>query len=455
MSIFKDCDIRGIYGTELNENDAYNIGRAIGTMLGGRSTVVGGDVRVSTPMLKSECIRGLFECGAKVIDIGTITTPAMYFAKKHLNTYGGVMITASHNPSKYNGIKLMLGEVPVTSETIKEIERIISAGAYSAGAGSIEKKEILREYSESFEGKFSPEGIKIVTDCCDGASSLIVPATLNRMGAEVKKLFCGVDGTFPNRNPNPAVYSNLTKLQENVRKEKADMGAAFDGDGDRVVFCDENGSILTGEETLVLLTRNILKSGDSLVYDQKSSSIVREAVTAMGAEPVMERSGHAFIKKNFLERSSALAGEISGHFFFGDIGYDDGLYATLCLAEILKKSGKKLSELTADIPEKLITPDIRVPVGYSMQQTILDKIKYRAQNYNVSLMDGVRIETVNGWILVRKSVTEEVMTVRMEAKDHDKLNELSDLLTYFTPELGGAVKEAVSIMINDAKKSRP
>lgn len=441
MSIYKDCDIRGKYGKELTENDAYNIGRAIGTLIAGRSTVVGGDVRISTPVLKSECIRGLLECGAKVIDIGIITTPAMYFAKKHLCTYGGVMITASHNPAEYNGIKLMLGDFPVTSKTIKEIEDIVSAGAYSYAPGTLEKKEILAEYSDSFNGKFSPEGIKIVTDCCDGASSIVVPKTLMCMGAEVEKLFCGVDGTFPNRNPNPAVYSNLSRLQETVIKTHADMGAAFDGDGDRVVFCDEKGEILIGEETLVIFARNILKSGDSLVYDQKSSSIVREAVTAMGAEPVMERSGHAFIKNNFLNRGSALAGEISGHYFFGDTGYDDGLYATLCLADILRKSGKKLSELTSDIPKKLITPDIRVPVSYSVQQAILDKLIHRAQNYRLSFLDGVRIETGNGWILVRKSVTEEVMTVRMEAQGATALEALSRLLEDLAPELGGAVKE--------------
>ncbi len=446
MSIFKDCDIRGVCGTELREKDAYDIGRAIGTMLGGKSTVVGGDVRVSTPLLKAECIRGLTECGAKVIDIGTVTTPAMYFAKKHLAAYGGIMITASHNPAEYNGIKLMLGEVPVGVETIWEIERIIADKSYINAPGRIEEKEILSAYSESFDGRFSLDGIKIVTDCCDGAASLVVPQTLRRLGAEVTELFCGIDGTFPNRNPNPAVYANLTALQEKVREVSADLGVGFDGDGDRAVFCDENGMILTGEETLVLLSRELLKKGGTLVYDQKSSSIVRDAVIASGAEPIMERSGHAFIKKTFLEHGSALAGEISGHFFFGMLGYDDGLYASLCLTDILKKSGKKLSELRADIPKKLITPDIRVPVPYSIQQPILTKLQDRARDYRIYLLDGVRIETEEGWILVRKSVTEEAMTVRMEATDAAALRKLASMLNAFTPELGEKVKAVIEKM---------
>lgn len=434
MSIYKECDIRGIYGTELTDSDAYNIGRAVGTILAGRDTVVGGDVRLSTETLKAELIRGLVDCGATVYDIGTVPTPVMYFAHKHLGAYAGLTVTASHNPPQYNGMKLMFGSVPVTPEDIGQIEKIVRENAYVYGQGRVEKREIMQAYADSICGRFAPAGIRIVLDCCDGASSLIAPQVAKRLGCEVTELFCGVDGSFPNRNPNPSNYSNLTALQEKVREVHADLGAAFDGDGDRVVFCDERGEIVNGEETLVLLMRDLMQAGDSFVYDQKSSSIVTEEAERLGVEAIMERSGHAFIKKRFLERGSALAGEISGHFFFGELGYDDGLFAAMLVADLVKRSGKKLSELYADLPKKRITPDYRIRVKYADQQPILDRIEHCAAEYKINRLDGVRVETPDGWMLIRKSVTEEAMTVRMEARDEKTLRAQAAMLSRWVPE---------------------
>lgn len=435
MSIYKDCDIRGVYGTELREADARSIGRAVGTLLQGRPVVVGGDVRLSTPALKEALIGGLVSCGAKVWDIQTLITPAMYYAVNVLGAYGGLMVTASHNPAHYNGIKLMLGNMPIKQEDIQRIRQIVEEETFISGRGAVSKTEVLSSYADSIVSAFPPGRLKLVLDCCDGAASLIAPQVAERLGHDVVPLFCGVDGSFPNRDPNPAVYSHLTALQAKVRETHADLGIAFDGDGDRVVFVDETGTVLPSETSFVILIRHTVEEGDSIVYDLKSSSVVADEARALGCIPLMERSGHAFIKRRFLDNQSALAGEISGHFFFRDLGYDDALYAAMKMASILQKEGRPVSEIVANIPKTLITPDMRVPVPYEEQPQIIEQMMQVGKPYTMNLMDGVRIEKEEGWLLVRKSVTEEVMTVRMEAKDWPSMKKLYFFLADSVPQL--------------------
>jgi len=437
MSIYKDCDIRGVYPTEIDEQKVYAVGRALATLHPGARLAVGGDVRLSTPALKAALIRGLVEGGAAVTDIGTVPTPALYWALRHLDLAGGATVTASHNPPEYNGIKFMFGDLPVTREAMDAVRSAVEAGSFSEGAGSCAKRDILPEYEAGLAARFGGlKPMKVVVDAGNGAMSEVAPRVFERCGHRVVRLFCEPDGRFPGRDPNPAEYSHLGAVCEKVRSEGADFGVAFDGDGDRAVFIDETGQALMNEKTLVLFIRRLLADRPTpVVYDQKSSSAIRRAVLAMGGTPVPERSGHAFIKRRFLEVGAAIAGEVSGHFFFGELGYDDGLFAALLMAQLLGEAGKTLSQLTADIVCPPITPDLRMPCPYAQQQRWLERVEALADRFPcaVSHLDGVRLEFEDGWILMRKSVTAEQVTLRAEADTPQRLSELLDMVRQVLP----------------------
>lgn len=438
MSIYKECDIRGIYGKEFDEATAYEIGRAIGTMSFGKTMAVGGDVRISTPVLKAQLIRGLLESGANVTDLGMVPTPAFYYALSHLPVFGGVTVTASHNPASYNGFKLMFGNMPTNPAEISEIERHVSDKDFTAGSGKLEFTDILPSYMKSLKDRFVHGNIKVVIDAGNGAMSRLAPEIFEELGYEVVRLYCEFDGNFPNRAPNPAAYENLNALRKAVTDNKADLGMAFDGDGDRVVLVDNRGEVVKSEQSLVIFIGKYLKDKQaSVVYDLKSSSVVKDKILEMGGIPLIERSGHAFIKRRFLDNNSVLAGEISGHFFFGELGYDDGLYASLVMSEIILGSGVTLSEMTDKIPHTLITPDIRVFCPYPERDGWLDRVRALGDKYDISEIDGVRVEFPFGWLLVRKSVTEEGMTIRMEARDDSALKEIKGILLKVLPELSG------------------
>ena len=438
MSIYKDCDIRGVYPGEIDENAAYAVGRALATLHPGARLAVGGDVRLSTPALKAALIRGLADSGATVLDIGAIPTPALYFALGRLDVAGGATVTASHNPPKYNGIKFMFGGAPVTREDMDRVEACVKAGRFLDRRGAAMVRPILGDYMDALAGRFSaPKRLKIVVDAGNGAMSEVAPQVLRRCGYEVVELFCAPDGRFPNRDPNPAEYSHLGAVCERVREVGADFGVAFDGDGDRAVFIDETGTAVMNEKSLVLFIRRLLKDRPGpVVYDQKSSSAIKRATLAMGGQPVPERSGHAFIKRRFLQVGAAIAGEVSGHFFFGELGYDDGLFAALTMAELIAQAGRPLSALTADIVCPPITPDIRVHCPYASQQDWLDRVEALAAGRDcaVSRLDGVRLEFPDGWLLLRKSVTAEQVTLRAEADTEARLAALLDMVRKAIPE---------------------
>jgi phosphomannomutase / phosphoglucomutase len=427
MSIYKECDIRGIYGKDFNDETAYLIGRAVGSRLNSKSIVVGGDVRESTPSLVKNLVEGLVQSGAQVIDLGRVPTPLMYFAKNLLKAGGGIMVTASHNPAEYNGFKLMIGDWPVRPKDIKNIEADIIAKNFIEKAGSIRTYSIEKEYIDFILPKVkSHRKFKVVIDACNGSMSEIAPKLFSQAGYEVIKLFCTFDGKFPNRNPNPAVYSNLTTLQTRVIAEKADLGIAFDGDGDRVVFVDNLGRYCESERSFVILIKEYLRNKkSSVVYDGKSSSVVKNCITGLGSRAILERSGHAFIKKTFLENSSELAGEISGHFFFKGLGYDDGLYASLIMAGILSGQKLMMSEIMDEIEKTVITPDLRVKIEKDSMVKLMNDLSDWEHKYPVSRLDGIRIVFPSGWILVRKSVTEPCITIRLEADNIENAEEIS------------------------------
>jgi len=437
MSIYKDCDIRGIYPSEITADECYKIGRALATLAPGR-ILLGGDVRTSTPRLKNTLMLGLFDSGAEVVDLGTIPTPVLYYALRHSNAAAGATVTASHNPPEYNGVKFMIGNAPVVRETVDRLHDVVRAEAYVSRHGSIEERDALSEYKDFLSRRFhAKKPLHVLIDAGCGAMSRVAPEVFRRAGYKVTELFCEPDGTFPMRSPNPAEYSCLGAACEKIRACGADFGVAFDGDGDRAVFIDENGVPVQNEKSLVLFIRALLKDRPTpVVYDQKSSSIIRRAVEEMGGVAMPEKSGHSFIKKRFLENGAAVAGEVSGHFFFGELGYDDGLFAALMMADLIAESNSTLGSMVSGMVCPPITPDIRIPCPYGMQQGWLDLIEAAAlaRGAQISRLDGVRADFPNGWFLMRKSVTAEQVTLRAEADTREELLALLAQIAEVLPE---------------------
>ena len=431
MSIFKDCDIRGVYGEDFTEREAAAIGTAVAERLKGRSIVVGGDFRTHTSQLKQAFIRALLEGGAGVTDVGLVSTPQLYFSKRHLKTYASAQITASHNPPKYNGLKLMFGDLPVQPEDIARIgqraeDLLKMADTDRACGGMLQTADTTDAYETMLLGRLRPltRRIHIVIDAGNGAMSEIAPRVAKKAGAEVTPLFCEYDGSFPNRDPNPAVLSHITALCRKVQEVHADLGIAFDGDGDRAIFVDAAGTPLIAEEAMVIFTHALACPGDSVVYDLKCSSILKQAILQQGAEPVMERSGHAFIRRNFIERNSVFAGEVSGHYFFRELTGDDGLYAMMVMLDIMEKTGKGLRELLDGVRYTAITPDIRIRAGEKEIEEVMHRMEEWAKEPEVHpvYIDGIRLEFPDeSWLLLRRSITEPAFTVRLEAGDETEL----------------------------------
>ena len=456
MAIFKACDVRGVYGRELTDEIVYKIGRTLGTITGYNSVIVGGDVLLSTPMVKSAVIRGLTESGADVIDIGTVPTPAFYFARHHLGVDAGVMVTASHNPAEFNGLKIVLGSLPITREELLYIRQLTERGDFNKGAGNIYFIHILASYisfiQQSVTQVADAQKSNIVIDCGNGCYSELAPVIFRSFGYRVQELFCVPDGTFPNRSPNSAMAENLVVLCRSVRDNGANFGAAFDGDGDRVAFIDDRGRFLSSDKVITILAGKSLSSnpGAKVVYDLKCSSVVPETVARDGGMPIPERSGHTFIKTRMIAEDAAFGGEISGHYFYKALwGGDDGLYSALLMAGILASSGKRLSEIADSIPEYVTTPDIRVEFDGDREE-IVAKLGEAYPEERISRLDGVKITFPKGWGLARVSVTEPAITLRFEAETEADLKEIVGEFTISAKE----IRKDVEIATDRFLKSR-
>lgn len=441
MSIFKACDVRGRYGEDLTPEIARRLGLAVGTTLAGKRVLVGGDLRPSTAPLKEALVEGLLATGCRVVDVGVLPTPAFYFAQDEFGADGGVMVTGSHNPPGDNGFKISLGPWPITEEELAALERRMAEGAFAPGVGSYEERDILPRYVDSLLGRFAPVAPrKVVVDAGHGCYALLAPQALRELGHEVVELFCEPDGRFPGRPPNPAVVENLGALRETVTRAHADLGVAYDGDGDRAVFVDERGQMVESDVSIVLFARHLLRRwpGGEVIYDLKCSSVVPEEVRKAGGKPVMERSGHAFIKTALLKRKAILGGEVSGHFFFGELGRDDGLYATLLMLDLVAQEGRSLAELAATVPRYPITPDIRLPCPPHEAQAIIAELREAFEEdtgVEVTMLDGVRIAWADGWALARPSVTEPLLTLRFEAHTEARLSEIQRAVIACSPRL--------------------
>jgi phosphomannomutase/phosphoglucomutase len=444
MKIFHACDIRGIAGTELTEELAYKIGLAVGVKLTGQKVVVGGDIRISTPILKSVMIKALVESGCEVIDIGTVATPVFYYAQKITQALGGVMVTASHNPAPYNGFKLVFGDQPVRESDILEIKELVEDGVSVSGKGTVTSMPIVEEYIKYTVALAKTSRLRVVVDAGNGATSLIAPELFRQLGYDVVELFCQPDGNFPNRPPNPALAENLRVLGEKVRESGAQLGVAFDGDGDRVAFVDENGRPVDNDDIIVIIARYYLEQQPgTIIYDAKCSMVAPEQIIKAGGRPVMARAGHTFSKAAFLMEKALFAGEISGHFFFRELGYDDGMFAGLKVCEFVAAHGS-LAGLVDAIPNYILTPDIRITYKGNDKEAILDAAAEQLCAFHPNRIDGVRIEFTDGWGMIRASVTEPLFTLRFEAKTGERLQEIIEVLLSALPEdIKAAVMKAL------------
>jgi phosphomannomutase / phosphoglucomutase len=452
VSLFKACDLRGVVGAEFNVEVAYQVGMALGSMVqahGGGPVCLGGDFRRTTPALKAAVLTGLLETGAMVFELGQNPTPVVYFAAVHLECPNVAIVTASHNPARYNGLKFMVAGRPAIPPLVKELESGMKQSRRAGTPGRVRRADVLPAYFQHVLAKpaevarstplrLKNRRLKIVVDAMNGAFSQIAPFVLTEAGCEVIKVACTPDPDFSERDPNPANDQNLGSLAQAVAQTGADFGVALDGDGDRVAFMDQTGKSVRPEQVGVLFARHCFQR-PVLVYDLKCASILASEVASAGGEAIMQPSGHGFIKTTMIDRRADLGVEVSGHFFFKALhGGDDGLFATLLMSHILAASGASLSELISPIPWPKITPDLRCPLPSDGGQ-VLERILAKCGG-EVTRLDGVRAQYAEGWALARLSITEPVITLRFEGKDHAGLRRIAEQFLAGAPELLDSVQ---------------
>ena len=444
-SIFKACDIRGLYGSQLDEPTAYAVGRAAGSEAGAGTVVLGGDVRPSTPTLKKAVAEGLAATGCRVLDIGIVPTPVAYFAKRFLQTDHVVIVTASHNPPEYNGIKMMLNNQPTLPAGIQRLVDRIERRDYREGNGSIVPTSVRDAYGawllETFDDAFE-RPLRILVDAGNGCYADWAPPIIGRFGHDVVPLYCTPDGRFPDRDPNPAVFTNLEGTCDAVRDAGVDLAVAFDGDGDRLVLIDERGRPVEADRLAVFFVHHLLHQHDSVkvIYDLKCSDILRREVDSLGGQAYMERSGHSFIRSRMMAEHAHFGAEISGHIFFRELDYgDDALYTALLAASICSHAERPLSQVIDDIPVPIITRDIRVHLADDVRAGMVEKFHAAFPNLPATTVDGVRLDWPDGWALCRGSVTEPVITLRFEAETVRRLKELLGIVGEAIPELTEAL----------------
>jgi len=433
--IFKAYDIRGIVEDELTPEVVKAIGLAIGSesiAKGERGVVVGRDGRLTSMTLMDAIKAGLIESGCHVIDVGMVPTPLVYFSTYTKGATSGVMITGSHNPPEYNGFKIMIAGETLLSDRIQALYSRIINQDFSSGAGSSISVNIDEDYINTIVSdiKLNKE-LSIVIDCGNGVAGITAPKLFEALGAKVSKLFCLVDGRFPNHHPDPSKLENLQDLIKEVVETNADMGFAFDGDGDRLGLIDNKGNVILPDRQMILYARDILSrnAGAKIVFDVKCSSLLSKDITEHGGEPIMSRTGHSFIKAKLRETGAALGGEMSGHIFFKErwYGFDDALYTGARLLEILSKTDQTCAQVFADLPDSINTPEINIHFDKQGQQfEAMDKLTKTADfpDAKITTIDGVRVDYNNGWGLVRPSNTTPCLVLRFEADDQKMLNSI-------------------------------
>ncbi len=450
MSAWKACDIRGRFPEEVNAALARRVGAAVATRLGRPARIlVAGDFRVSTPELKAALCSGLTHCGAEVLDAGLVPTPVAYFAHRKLKTDAVLIVTASHNPTEYNGIKLMLGLLPPTEEELAALCTVASRINPSECSTPIRQVDPVPEYRAWVKSQWeaSSSGLRVVLDAGNGAWAQLAPDIFRDLGYSVDPLFCEPDGRFPNRPPDCARPENLSALRKAVVRVGANLGIAWDGDGDRVAFVDEHGAIVSADEVSILLIQELLKRGsaETVIYDIKLSDTVRKAILDAGGLPVMQRSGHAFIKRAMIERNAFLGCEASGHYFHRELGGgDDGLFSALLVSNLVSRHGA-MKPRRLSLPPVFATPDLRLPLRIS-PETIIARLRQALEPRREWNLDGVRMETRQGFVLVRNSVTEPMLTMRLDGHDKPALTGLIATCLAVLPEFSDEIERQLSFL---------
>ena len=445
-SIFREYDIRGIVGQDLDEDVVRTLGRAIGTYFlgrGKRETVMGRDCRLSSPSFAEALAAGLLATGCNVTDIGIVPTPLMYFGIFYKKLEAGVMITGSHNPPEHNGFKMMAGEETLSGSDIQAIRGIIDAGKYAEGKGARRPYDLVPEYRDYIlkDVKLARK-LKVVVDAGNGTGGVVAVPIFRKLGCEVIELYCDMDGRFPNHHADPTLPEAMKDLQNKVLETGADLGIGYDGDADRIGVVDDKGKIIWGDQLMVVFARDLLPThpGAAVISEVKASKVLYDEIARLGGKPVMWKAGHSLIKKKIREEKALIAGEMSGHIFFADrwFGFDDAIYSSARLLEILSKTPRKLSELLADLPKTFTTPEIRVYASDEVKFRIVDEVrKELAKRHPVIDIDGVRALFPKGWGLVRPSNTQALLVLRFEGETEADLEAIQK-------EVRGVLAEVIS-----------
>jgi len=446
-NIFREYDIRGIVGDQLTDQTVATLGSSIGTFFarnGARRIAIGYDARKSSPGFSDILTRGFNECGIDVVLIGMVPTPVLYHTVFTKDVDGGVMITGSHNPPDHNGFKICLGKATLFGSQIQEIKDIALSGAFERGEGSVESIEVLGDYCVDIVSKIEmgARRLKVVVDAGNGMGGVTAVPVYEKLGIELIKLYTEPDSNFPNHHPDPTVTENLQDTIRAVDNNRADIGLAFDGDGDRIGVVDENGRIIWGDELMILLSRSILQTnpGATIIAEVKCSQNLFDDIEKHGGTAVMWKAGHSLIKAKMKETNAALAGEMSGHIFFADrfYGFDDATYAGARVLEILSKTDKPLSDLLSDIPPTFSTPELRVDCADERKFEVVAAIaNHFASTNEVITIDGARILFEHGWGLVRASNTQAILVLRFEADSEAHLNGIRAIVEIKVKELIG------------------
>lgn len=436
-TVLREYDVRGIVDETLNTGDAYALGQAYGTKLksqGGSRVCVGRDGRVSSPAMEQALVDGLKSTGAHVIRIGLSATPMLYYSVFELEADGGIMVTGSHNPPNYNGFKMMMLKKSVFGAAIQELGQIAAQGEFANGEGSEEEQELLARYVDRILRDFGGSTMKVAWDTANGAAGPAVEAMVAKMPGEHIVINAEVDGTFPSHPADPTVEANLEQLKEVVLREGCDLGFSFDGDGDRIGAVDRHGRVIWGDQILAILAGELLQElpGAPIIADVKASQALFDRIEALGGQPVMWKTGHSLIKTKMQELEAPLAGEMSGHIFFKHkfYGHDDAMYAGLRLLNAIASQGGDLAALKDGLPAAINTPELRFDCDEERKFIVIDEVRTRLEERNTDMFtgDGVRVNTNDGWWLLRASNTQAVLVARAESDTDEGLGRLKAAL---------------------------
>lgn len=437
-AVFRSYDIRGIVGQALTDESVYLIGKAIGSHLrdvGENQIAVARDGRVSGPVLIKSLVAGLRSSGCDVIDIGMVPTPLLYYATHILEKHSGVMLTGSHNPSEYNGLKIVVQGTTLSEEGIKNLYHRIKNNRLYDGDGSYKAIDIQEHYIKTLTRNVHlARPLSIVIDAGNGVTGAIAPQLFRALGCEVHELHCEIDGRFPNHHPDPSQHENLQDLIRAVRESGVDLGLAFDGDGDRLGVVTGKGEVISSDRLLMLFSSALLAEHPhaKIIFDVKCTNNLARLIRSLGGEPIMWKTGHSLIKAKLAETQAQLAGEMSGHIFFKDrwYGFDDALYAGARLLEIVAHEHEDIDTLFADIPNSLITPELKIAVAeeekFQLMQLLIESANFTDAN-EVNTIDGLRVNFADGWGLVRPSNTSPYLILRFEALNETILNQIQTL----------------------------